>query len=30
MADHYGVGVLPARPYQPRDKEKASYCTLFG
>ena len=25
MADHYGVGVLPARPYKPRDKAKASY-----
>ena len=22
MADHYGVGVLPARPYKPRDKAK--------
>ena len=30
MADHYSVGILPARPYKPRDKEKASYCTLFG
>jgi transposase len=30
MASHYGVGILPARPYRPRDKAKASYCTLFG
>lgn len=22
MADHYGIGVLPARPYRPRDKAK--------
>jgi hypothetical protein len=22
MADHYGVGILPARPYRPRDKAK--------
>ena len=22
MADHYGVGILPARPYKPRDKAK--------
>ena len=22
MAEHYGVGVLPARPYKPRDKAK--------
>ena len=24
---HYGVGVVPARPYKPRDKAYASYCT---
>jgi len=29
MAEHYGVGILPARPYHPRDKAMASYCTLF-
>ncbi len=27
MAMHYGVGVVPARPYKPRDKAYASYCT---
>jgi transposase len=30
MAAHYGVGVLPARPYHPRDKTSVSYCTSFG
>ena len=25
MAAHYGTAVLPARPYKPRDKAKASY-----
>ena len=30
MAMHYGIGVVPARPYRPRDKACASYCTLFG
>ncbi len=29
LAMHYGVGVLPARPYQPRDKTYVSYCTSF-
>ena len=29
LAMHYGVGVLPTRPYKPRDKACASYCTLF-
>src|SRR5438128_9578862 len=29
MARHYGVGVLPTRPYKPRDKACSSYCTLF-
>ena len=29
MAAHYGVGILPARPYHPKDKALASYCTLF-
>jgi len=30
LARHYGIGVVPARVRRPRDKEKASYCTLFG
>jgi transposase len=30
LAAHYGVAVMPARPYKPKDKESASYCTLFG
>jgi transposase len=30
MAMHYGVGVVPARPYKPRDKAYVSYCTLSG
>jgi hypothetical protein len=30
MAAYYGTALLPARPRKPRDKEKASYCTLFG
>jgi transposase len=25
---HYGVGVVPARPYRPRDKDQASYCEV--
>jgi len=29
MAAHYGVGILPARPYRPRDKAIDSYCTSF-
>jgi hypothetical protein len=29
MAAHYRTAILPARPYKPRDKTKASYCTLF-
>ncbi len=28
MAQHYGIGVLPARPRKPRDKAYVSYCTL--
>ena len=28
MAAHYGAAILPARPRRPRDKAKASYCTL--
>ena len=27
LAMHYGVGVLPTRPYKPRDKGLDSYCT---
>ena len=30
MAGHYGTAILAARPRRPKDKEKASYCTLFG
>jgi len=30
MAIHYGIGVVPARPYKPRDKAYVSYCTLSG
>ena len=30
MAPHSGVAVMPARPYKPRDKTCASYCTLSG
>jgi hypothetical protein len=29
MAQHYGVGVVPARPYRPRNKTYVSYCTSF-
>jgi transposase len=29
LAEHYGFAVIPARPYKPRDKACASYCTLF-
>ena len=29
LATHYGAAILPARPRRPRDKTKASYCTLF-
>jgi transposase len=28
MAEHYGTAIMPARPYKPRDKTCASYCTL--
>jgi transposase len=28
MARHYGTAILPARPFKPRDKAYASYCTL--
>jgi len=30
MATHYGVAIVPARVRKPKDKESASYCTLFG
>jgi transposase len=30
MARHYGTAIVPARPYKPRDKATASYCTSFG
>ena len=30
FAQHYGFGVLPARPYKPRDKAYVSYCTSSG
>jgi transposase len=29
LAVHYGVGILPARPYHARDKACVSYCTSF-
>ena len=28
LAEHYAFAVIPARPYKPRDKARASYCTL--
>ena len=30
MAAHYGVGVLPARPYKPRDKAKVEAGVRFA
>jgi transposase len=27
FADHYGMAILPARPYKPKDKGSDSYCT---
>jgi hypothetical protein len=30
FARHYGVSILPARPYSPKDKAWTSYCTLCG
>jgi len=27
FAAHYGVAILPARPYKPQDKDCAAYCT---
>ena len=29
MAVHYGVGVVPARPYKPRDKAKVESGVLL-
>jgi transposase len=29
MADHYGAGILPARPRKPRDKAKVEACVLI-
>jgi transposase len=29
MADHYGIGILPARPRKPRDKAKVEACVLI-
>jgi transposase len=29
MAAHYSTAILPARPYRPRDKTIASYCSSF-
>jgi len=26
LAQHYGFGILPARPYRPKDKANVSYC----
>jgi transposase len=30
MASHYGVGILPARPYRPRDKAKVEAGVRFA
>jgi len=30
LAAHYGTAILPTRVRRPRDKAKASYCTLCG
>ena len=30
MAEHYGVGILPARPYRPRDKAKVESGVRFA
>jgi len=29
FADHYGVAILPARPYKPRDKAKVEQAVLI-
>jgi transposase len=28
LGEHYGVAIIPARPYRPREKAYVSYCTL--
>jgi transposase len=30
MAEHYGIGILPARPYRPRDKAKVEAGVRFA
>src|SRR5713226_2364613 len=30
MAMHYGIGVVPARPYRPRDKAKVGFVISAG
>ena len=30
VGEHYGMAIIPARPYRPRDKAYVSYCTLSG
>ena len=30
FALHCGFGIVPARPYKPRDKDYVSYCTSSG
>jgi transposase len=27
LAEHYGIAIIPARPYRPREKACVSYCT---
>jgi transposase len=27
LGEHYGVAIIPARPYRARDKAYVSYCT---
>ena len=29
MATHYGVAIIPARAYSPKDKDQVVYCTLL-
>ena len=29
LAEHYGVAVIPARPYKPKDKSKAEVAVLI-
>ena len=28
LGEHYGVAIIPARPYRAKEKACASYCTL--